>query len=155
MNKRIVLSAVSIILSFVLIFSSCYVCFYHIGIKRKTNVTISESDNINEFISADIDSSLTTEFGFVVKPTAQNSYSTYGDVEVIVENGVLAGYMTEGASFSFNVSVSTSIIDTIQYNGKNIASKYYSGGDMNPDILLLGLQRSLQGIYLPCRRTPS
>lgn len=138
MTKRILLSIACVLLSAVLIISSCYVCFHVIGIESAANVTLDEGEKEPQAVSPLLPLGGTTSTGFDIAPTEEKAYKTYGNAEAIVKNGALVGYKTSGYTFDFDVSVSSTIVDNIFCNGKNIASKYYESGDMYPDIILMG-----------------
>ena len=138
MSNKVIITVVSAIVCLVLILSSCFVCFFAIGVEKRVNVTLDELKRPEEILDADISSTITTPSGFVVTPNLTDDISTYGNVDVIVEKGRIVGYKTHEYAFSYDVSFSASIIDSIFINDENTISKYYSQGDMKPDILLLG-----------------
>ena len=138
MNKRILISIACALLSLVLILSSCYVCLYAIGIDKAANVRPDDTNKAPEAVTPLLPLGATTGEGFDIAPTEEKPYSTYGNAEAIVKNGIFVGYKTSDHTFDFNVSISSTIVDSVFCDGKNVVSKYYESGDMYPDIILMG-----------------
>ena len=138
MHKRILTSGICVLLSLLMILSSCYICLGLIGVEKAANVRLDTVDKKPSTVTPLLPLGGTTSSGFDIAPTQDESSSSYGSVEAVIEDGHVVGYRTAEYTFSFDVSVSTSMVDTVFCNGKNVAGKYYEGGDMYPDIILLG-----------------
>ena len=138
MNKKILISIVSVFLALTIVLTSCYVCLYVLGLEKLANVSPDEGKGYAPAISPILPLGATTDDGFEIAPTGEKEYSTYGSVELDLLDGDIVGYHSAGYSFSFDVSAGSTIVDSVIYNGKSIVSKYYESGDMYPDLILLG-----------------
>ncbi len=138
MTKKITITVVSVLLAILMILSSCYACLYVWGTQKAANVTLTNGPSAQSSLKPTLIEEKVTSEGIVIAPSTENIYETYGNVKAYSKDGFLTSYELGNDFISFNTFAASGITDNIYYNGKNVATKYYENGDMNPDVLLLG-----------------
>lgn len=136
MAKRIILSAISLLLALIVTFSTFAVCFFAIGVQGfissggTTNLApIPATPKLDGTISIG---------GLTVKDYSGEKYVTHGEVNVTTESGVLLGYTVGNDNISITTTVGDGICDTVSLNGKAVAMRFNESGDMITDVSSVG-----------------
>lgn len=137
MNKRILITTVSIFTSIVLILSSFFICAYGIGLEKPIDVRYTEKEKTPKDITPTVTEDFFTEEGFRVSVSGTTP-ATYGEVELIERGGAVIGYSVGDNTVYFHSSIGGGLTETLSLNGKAVASVFYEKGDMLPDLYLLG-----------------
>ena len=137
MVKKIILSAISLMLAIIITFSTFVVCFSAIGVKGFINSTGGSTNREPKPVVPTLDGTVSVG-GLTVKDYSDMQYVTSGDVNITTDGGVLLGYTVGDNEITITTTVGGGICDTVYLDGAAIATRFNESGDMITDVSTVG-----------------